>query len=158
MIDGFPGIMDVSKNGNIVYITIKWLHGALVVDLDKRKGTNLINLIDPDTFPVNGIPAYGLALTPDEKNLYIASQILNTVFVANTATLEIEKQIPVRSKPSWIGFTPNGKFAYISNKGSDDVSVINVRQGKVSKNIVVGPKPNALALGERIITKKATAK
>lgn len=155
---GFPRVMDISRDGKTVYITVRWLNGVLLIGRNEHKAVNMIELARSDKFPSDGMSAHGLALTPDGKNLYITSQLLNTVSVIDTSTLKIENEIPVGVNPNWIGFTPDGKFAYVSNTNSSNVSVIDVEKDKVVKSIDVGPKPKRLAVGEVVITQESKEK
>jgi YVTN family beta-propeller protein len=112
----------------------------------------------------------GMALSPDGSKLYVALNGSNTLGVVNTATNEIEKEIPVGNAPRQV--VVDGNTAYVSNEGgrpakpgettnlsdgtpilsspttgaasTGTVSVVNLATGKQEQEIPVGLQPTAL--------------
>jgi YVTN family beta-propeller protein len=114
--------------------------------------------------------ASGMALSPDGSKLYVALNGSNTLGVIDTATNEVEKEIPVGNAPRQVVL--DGNTAYVSNEGgrparpgdttnlsdgtpivsspvtgaatTGTVSVVNLATGKQEQEIPVGLEPTAL--------------
>ncbi len=112
----------------------------------------------------------GMALSSDGSKLYVALNGSNTLGVVNTATNEVEKEIPVGNAPRQVVI--DGNTAYVSNEGghpakpgettnlsdgtpivsspvtgaasTGTVSVVNLATGKQEQEIPVGLEPTAL--------------
>ncbi len=121
------------------------------------------------THPGEAEPS-GMALSPDASKLYVALNGSNALGVINTATNEVEKEIPVGNAPRQIVL--DGNTAYVSNEGgrpaqpgettnlsdgtpivsspitgaatTGTVSVVNLETDKQEKEIPVGLQPTAL--------------
>jgi DNA-binding beta-propeller fold protein YncE len=64
----------------------------------------------------HGCPSHGIALTPDEKELWVTDGANNRIHVFD-ATVMPPKQgmaIPLRDMPGWITFSIDGRYAYPS--------------------------------------------
>jgi DNA-binding beta-propeller fold protein YncE len=64
----------------------------------------------------HGCPSHGIALTPDERELWLADGANSRLHIFD-ATANPPKQmmsIGVRDQPGWITFSLNGQFAYPS--------------------------------------------
>ncbi len=125
------------------------LHGFDVVDLGVGKVVKTIKLPPlaegtklPEFYPhtVN----HGMALTADDKLLFVAGSIANYVCVYALPELKLLHTIPVGTDPNWIVFSSDGKFAYVTNRGSDDLSIISVSEMKEIKRVKVGDYPQRL--------------
>jgi YVTN family beta-propeller protein len=114
--------------------------------------------------------ASGMALSSDGGKLYVALNGSNTLGVIDTATNEIEQEIPVGNAPRQVVL--DGNTAYVSNEGgrrarpgdttnlsdgtpvvsspvtgaatTGTVSVVNLSTGKQEREIPVGLEPTAL--------------
>jgi YVTN family beta-propeller protein len=121
------------------------------------------------THPGEAEPS-GMALSPDGSKLYVALNGSNTLGVINTATNEVEKEIPVGNAPRQVVI--EGNTAYVSNEGghparpgettnlsdgtpivsspvtgaatTGTVSVVNLATDKQEQEIPVGLEPTAL--------------
>jgi YVTN family beta-propeller protein len=84
---------------------------------------------------------FGLAISPNGTELYVASQGDNKVYIYSTDGSFI-KSIKVGTNPADIAFTPNGDVAYVTNTSSSTVSVIDVATNKIKGSpISVGEDP-----------------
>ncbi len=64
----------------------------------------------------HGCPSHGIALTPDEKELWVTDAFNSRLHIFD-ATVSPPKQlenIPLRDQPGWITFTLDGQYAYPS--------------------------------------------
>lgn len=147
----FPRVLTITPDNRTLYQTIRWLNGALVIDLAKNAVVDRIALGEP-IYAVEGKDAHGLAVTPDGSHLWLTTQTTNTVTILDTKTHKVTGRIDAGKDPNWIGFTPDGKRAVVSNTASGDVSVIDAADYKVITTIPVGPSPKRLAVGNVILT------
>jgi YVTN family beta-propeller protein len=137
---------DVTRDEKWMYVQRSRLHGFDVVDLTAGKVVKMVKLPVlpegtkmPVFFPhtVN----HGLALTHDDKLLFVAGSIADYVCVYAVPDLKLLATIPVGKDPNWIIFNSDGKFAYVSNRGSNDLSIISVSDFKEVKRVNVGNYP-----------------
>lgn len=125
------------------------LHGFDVVDLTLGKVVKTVNLPAlpagtklPEFYPHTY--NHGMALTADDKMLWVAGSVANYICVYGLPNLELRYTIPVGTDPNWIVFSSDGRFAYVTNRGSNDLSVISVGEMKEIKRIKVGTYPQRL--------------
>jgi YVTN family beta-propeller protein len=110
-----------------------------------------LSLESPGTQPVqdiskNRIHSYNLmALSPDEKVLYVTDSGANQVAVidvTNSTSQPSEiSRINVGNDPRGVAITPDAKKVYVSNHFDNTVSVIDADTNNVSKVIPVGSLP-----------------
>jgi YVTN family beta-propeller protein len=67
-----------------------------------------------DVLPVG--PAFGLAVTPDNEQLYVSSPTEGSVAIVELATRKVVNRISVQGTPRRIAFSPNGDQAYVTNE------------------------------------------
>jgi YVTN family beta-propeller protein len=107
-----------------------------VVDLDQKRVTA--------TIPVPPGP-HGIAVTPDNRWVYVASDGASTVSVIDTATDKLIQNIEVGKNPHGLGMTPDGKFVLVGVYDTDSVAIIDTASRKVSGSVAVG-KPHNIAV------------
>jgi hypothetical protein len=71
----------------------------------------------------HGCPSHGIALTPDEKELWLTDAHNSTLhlFDATVAPPRQVTSIPLKDQPGWITFSIQGDFAYPSTGDVLDV-------------------------------------
>src|SRR5262249_22284894 len=79
-----------------------------------------------------GIEPRSVAITPDNKTVYVANMVSGTVSVIDQHTFAIVKTIQVGTEPVGCVLTPDGSKLYVANFSSDDVSVISTATNKVT--------------------------
>jgi YVTN family beta-propeller protein len=93
------------------------------------------------TVPVGNAPD-AVAVTPDGKHAYVASDLSASVSVVDTATnMVVGTTIPVGATPDAVAVTPDGKHAYVANPNSNNVSVIDTASNGVVATVAVGHGP-----------------
>jgi len=97
--------------------------------------------------PGTEIPPYdtlthGLALTPDERELYVTSMAGKAVYAFSVPELKQLAKIDVGRFPNWITINPDGRLVWVSNQLDDTVSAIDTRSKKVVTTIPVGHEPS----------------
>lgn len=104
-----------------------------VIDFDKDTiVSNIFIKPDPKIAHLRGVIPFGLALSPDQKRLYVAEAGINAVGVINILTLEVKGHIPVGWFPSKLAVSPDGKKLIVANVkgfGSGPNGGADYRQG-----------------------------
>jgi hypothetical protein len=107
-----------------VFVTVDSLLGFEVGDL--KGGTKLahVEVEGWEAGPVrrHGNPSHGIALTPDEKELWLCDGHNMRLHVFNAAPpYQQLTTIPLQDMPGWINFSIDGKYAYPSSGEVIDV-------------------------------------
>lgn len=109
-----------------------------------------IFVIDPETqtiakrIHVGGRPL-DLAITPDQKHLYIANFDLNEIEEIDTDTDSVVARIPHVGNARGIAITNDGSFGYVTNVTSSTVTVVGLGSREIVKVIPVGTMPTSIA-------------
>lgn len=124
--------------------------GNIVYSLSEGGG-GLISKINASTYQVINSSKVGgspqaIAITPDDRYMYVTQANTNTVLLVDASTLASIKSIPVGSNPDAVAVSPDGRFAYVANNASASVSVISTASDTVIKTISVGSEPQAIAV------------
>ncbi|MEK6407749.1 MAG: beta-propeller fold lactonase family protein [Acidobacteriota bacterium] len=135
------------RDEKLAYVALSKLHGFVVVDLKEGKTIRRVEL--PALPPGTVIPPYdtlthGLALTPDERELYVTSMAGKAVYAFSVPDLKQLAKIDVGRVPNWITISPDGRLVWVSNQLDDTVSAIDPRTKKVVATIPVGHEPKRL--------------
>ena len=137
----------ITRDQSLAYTALSDLHGFVVVDLRAQKVVRRVDLPPlPPATPEPYLKTYthGLALTPDERELYVTSLPGNAVFAFSVPELKQLAKIDVGKDPNWIAVHPDGDRLFVSNSTSNTVSVIDTRSKKVVATIPVGRTPKRL--------------
>jgi YVTN family beta-propeller protein len=137
----------LSRDESLAYVALSKLHGFAVVDLKQKKTIRRVEL--PALPQGTEIPPYetlthGLALTPDERELYVTSMAGRAVYAFSVPDLKQLAKIGVGRYPNWITISPDGRLVWVSNQLDDTVSAIDTRTKKVVAMISVGHEPKRL--------------
>ncbi len=88
-----------------------------------------------------------VAITPDNRKVYVTNQRSGTLSVIDAETLRVVKTIKVGTEPLGCALTPDGERLFVANSSSDDVSVVETHADVVIRTIAgVGPKPSGVAV------------
>lgn len=121
MVEDFPAVGGSSPNSlvsNNRYIFISNGNNDNITVLDPRKNKIVKQITlspDPRIKRYRGIIPFGLAISPDGKQLYVAEAGLNAIGVINTATLEVLGHIPTGWFPAKLKVSPDGKQLIVAN-------------------------------------------
>ena len=91
----------------------------------------------------------GTAVSPDGRELYVATGRGNKVAVIDTTKNEVVAMIPVGNRVWCIALSPDGSRLYTANGASNDVSVIDLKERKELTRIKVGDGPWGVAIAPR---------
>ena len=116
----------VNGSSSLVFVNVNQLLGFEVGDLRTGKMLHRVEVEGYKQGPVkrHGCPSHGIALTPDEKELWLADGANNAVHLFD-ATVMPPKQVAsvkVRDSPGWLSFSIDGKSAYSSTGEIIDVA------------------------------------
>ncbi len=133
--DGLTSRMFVQKSG---------LHGFEVVNFKTRESEGTVKLPDEPISLVgmqSGAPSHGIAVSPDNRTLWVNSSVAGAVFIYSLPDLKLLGHTVVGDVPDWLTFTPDSKVVYVSNSGSNSVSAIDTHTFKELARIPVGETP-----------------
>ena len=123
----------INGKETLVYVTVDSLLGFEVGDLITGKKLEHIAVEGWNAGPVrrHGNPSHGIALTPDEKEIWLADghNMLVHVFSAVTPYQQLTT-IPVKDMPGWLTISIDGKYIYPSSG-----EVIEIKTRKIITNL-----------------------
>jgi YVTN family beta-propeller protein len=130
------GIMCRQDNGKKIYQSQIFIPYVFVIDPETRMIAKKIS--------VGGRPM-DLALTPDQRHLYVPNYDLNELEVIDTATDSVVARIPHVGGARGIALTRDGRFAFVTNVVSSTVTVVDLASAEIAKVIPVGAAPTSVA-------------
>lgn len=91
----------------------------------------------------------GLALSADEKRLFVSTGRGGSIGVIDVATRKVSQAIEdVGARPWGIALSRDGKQLYSANGSSDDLSIVNVETGRVERKVTIGGLPWGVVTGK----------
>jgi DNA-binding beta-propeller fold protein YncE len=122
------GIRPFTVNGSntLVFVNVNELLGFEVGDVRTGKKLYRVEVQGFKNGPVarHSCPSHGIAMTPDEKELWLVDGPNNAIHVFD-ATVMPPRQgqtIQLKEFPGWISFSMDGKYAYVSTGDIIDVA------------------------------------
>jgi DNA-binding beta-propeller fold protein YncE len=109
----------VNGRSTLAFANVEGLVGFEVADL--QTGLVLDRVVvegaDPDAWSHYECPSHGIALTPDERELWIADGVDNRlhVFDATTYPPVAVRTVQLRGQPRWVTFSLDGRYAYAAS-------------------------------------------
>lgn len=103
---GQPQELAVSRDGMMLYVANEQ-HGLDAVCLLNGQRIGPLNL---------GAPAIGLALSPDEREVYVALVSTGAVAVVDRASLKVRATLPTGGRPRGMAFDRSGRLLVIANE------------------------------------------
>jgi DNA-binding beta-propeller fold protein YncE len=114
----------------LLFANVNDLLGFEVADLSTGKILHRVDVpgVTPGRSPTHGIPSHGIAMTPDEAEIWVADNANNyvRVFDATVAPPVLKTSVKVRDEPGWITFGIDGTLAYPSTG-----DVVNVHSKRI---------------------------
>jgi YVTN family beta-propeller protein len=152
-VGGRPRPFVVSKDGRTLYVAVSNLHGFNIVDIPTRKLVQKVDLPSqhpgpprPRQYETPDTYTHGLALTPDETEIWVTSLLDDCIYIYDLRTRKVVARLNTGDGPNWIVFSPDGKYGCVSSTDSDDVSIFDVKQRREAARIKVGKVPKRLAI------------
>jgi YVTN family beta-propeller protein len=136
----------LSKDESRLYAEVDGLVGVEVADVKERKMIHRIEAALTEEQRKVGSRSHGLALRPDEKELWECDVEHHEVHIYDIAGEKPKqvKTLPMGEKVYWLTFSPDGKTAYIAVRGNNEVAVVNALTKEITDRIKVGKEPKRL--------------
>jgi len=126
-----------------ILMNLSTLHGFAVVDFDQRKEVQRVSPPDPkfgSVALIGGTPSHGLAVAPDGKSVWCASEVTESVWGFSLPDFKLIGGVHTGILPNWLTFAPNGVL-YVANTGSETTTAVDIKAMKVMATIPVGSSP-----------------
>ncbi len=120
-VDGIPAVGGSSPNSIVAtdkYVFVSNGNNDLVSVIDPKSQQVVQNIdlqLDARLGKLKGVIPFGLAVSPDQRRLYVAESGINAVGVIDIATLKLIGHIPVGWFPSKLKVSPDGKKLVVAN-------------------------------------------
>ena len=132
--EGFPKNLGVESAYR--YPSVVVVYDTLTKDLVKRIDVGIIPKI--------------IAVSPDEKLVFVANWNSYDISVISTENYQVIKTIEVGAIPRGVEFTPDGRYAYVCNFGGSTISKIDIASLEVISTIKnVGYKPRDMVISSK---------
>ncbi len=146
-----PMIFDANPDGSTrnIYVQLSNYHGIAVVDFATRKEVTRWELPaipgeHKELEGLQGAPAHGLAVTPDQKMLLATSKWYGAMYAYSIPDFKLVGTIVVGSHPEWITLTPDGSKAYMGVAGEDQTVGVDLKTMSVIARVPVGSVPKRI--------------
>jgi YVTN family beta-propeller protein len=148
-VGGIPRPYAVTQDQQRLYTALTNLHGFAIADIPARKVIARVEL--PPAPPLNcplevNTPTHGLALTPDDRQLWVTSLADGGVYVWDVATRKTSPMIQVGKCPNWIAISADGKYVAVSNSDDNDTSIIDGQTHRELARVKVGKAPKRVLI------------
>jgi YVTN family beta-propeller protein len=146
-----PMTFDTNPDGSTrhIFAQLSNYHGVVAVDFKTQKEVKRWEMPavpgeEKELEGLQGSPAHGLAVTPDQKTLIATSKWYGAMYTYSLPDFKYIGQVVVGSHPEWVTLTPDGKTAYVAVAGEDETAAVDIKTLKVVARIKVGyvPKRN----------------
>ena len=108
----------VNGSGTLCFVNLDGLLGFEVGDLITGRKLYRVEVQGYRQGPVkrHGCPSHGIALSPDEKELWLSDGANNSIHVFDARVMPPHQTatIKLRDMPGWISFSMDGRFAFSS--------------------------------------------
>ena len=108
----------VNGSNTLVFVNINGLLGFEVGDLRTGKKLYRVEVQGYKQGPVkrHGCPAHGVALRPDERELWLADCANETIHVFDATVMPPKQMTSIKQRDcvGWVSFSMDGRFAYSS--------------------------------------------
>jgi DNA-binding beta-propeller fold protein YncE len=108
----------INGRQTLCFVNINNLLGFEVGDLRTGKMLHRVEVRGYEQAPVkrHGCPSHGIALTPDESELWLADAANSRVHIFDATSMPPKQvaSIRVRDQPGWIAFSLDGRYGYPS--------------------------------------------
>ena len=109
----------------LLFANVNNLLGFEVADLSTGKVLHRIEVpgVPVANSPVHGTPSHGIAMTADEREIWVADNTNHKLHVFDATVMPPKQKlsIDVRDEPGWIAFSLDGRTAFASTGDIIDV-------------------------------------
>jgi len=112
---------------------------------------NTITVVDGTSLePVKTIPVgqrpRGIALSKDDKSLYICASDSDHIEVLDLSAEKVVRTLPSGADPEYFALDPTGKLLYVANEDDNLVTLVDIDRGAVVTEIPVGVEPDGMVI------------
>ena len=108
----------INGNQTLCFVNVNDLLGFEIGDIKTGKVLHQVKVAGYEKGPVkrHGCPSHGIALRPDEKELWLADAANSKVHIFDLTVMPPKQvaSLPVRDQPGWITFSMDGRYGYPS--------------------------------------------
>lgn len=121
LVDGIPAVGGASPNSLVAsdkYVFVSNGNNDCISVIDFEQDTVIKNIFlhpDPRVSKLRGVIPFGLTLSVDQKQLFVAEAGINAIGVIDAEKLEVLGHIPAGWFPSKVKTTPDGKSLIVTN-------------------------------------------
>ena len=109
----------VNGRQTLCFVNVNDLLGFEVGDLESGRMLHRVEVIGYQKGPVkrHGCPSHGIALTPDDSELWLADAANSSVHIFDVKVMPPRQvaSLRLRDQPGWMMFSLDGKYAYPSS-------------------------------------------
>ncbi len=109
----------VNGSESLCYVNVNDLLGFEIGDLRTGKVLHRVEIqgFQKGQVKRHGCPSHGIALTPDEKELWVADAANSRVHIFDNTVMPPKQldSIALRDEPGWVTFSIDGRYAYPSS-------------------------------------------
>ena len=136
-----PRAIAFTHDGLKAYVSCELDNSITVVDAKAHAVLATIALGDANLRPM------GIALSQDERILYVATGRGQRVIALDTHSFATVKTVTVGARPWGIAVSPDGRRLFTANGPSNDVTVVDTTSFRVVATIAAGARPWGVAIG-----------
>jgi hypothetical protein len=132
----------VNGSNTLVFVNINGLLGFEVGDFRTGKKLFHVEVQGYKQGPVkrHGCPSHGIALTPDEKELWLADCANSAIHVFDSRVMPPKQLTTIKARDcvGWLSFSMDGRFAYSSTGEIIDVAtkrIVAVLQDETGRQV-----------------------
>ena len=143
---GIPRVIALKRDGSSAFLTLSNLHGFAELDLKTDVTHQRVELPVPPGTPRPLLDTYthGILLTPDERELWIASYGIDKVFAFTLPDFQPLADLTVGQGPHWFTLHPAGEPLYVSIERAGSVAAIHRGLRVVQTVAKVGQAPTRI--------------
>ena len=131
------GAHSAPARATTAYITNEKGNSISVIDVDKLEVTRTVK---------TGQRPRGIALTKDDKLMFVCLGDDDTIAVIDTKTLKEIGELPSGPDPEQLRVSPDGKLVFVANENDALLTAIDVATRKVVSEFPVGVEPEGVAV------------
>ena len=132
--DNFIRPFTVNGSNTLAFVNINGLLGFEVGDIRTGRKLYRVEVEGYKQGPVkrHGCPSHGIALTPDEKELWLADCANSAIHVFDSTVMPPKQLTTIKAKDcvGWLSFSMDGRFGYSSTG-----EIINTATKKIVANL-----------------------
>ena len=114
-VKGQPNRLILNKAQNRLYMAVDNADTVDVVDLDSNAVISTIGITAPEAILPKGANPNSLALSPDERTLYVSDGGTNAIAVVDLTMSKVTGLIPTGWYPGSVSVSADGKYMYVAN-------------------------------------------